>query len=74
MDGNEILKLITDYKEKRGFSDEEWSKHLGISWGQWSRIKNGSRRLTENVLSKIAAKCPEIDLRIFEYMRQKGGE
>jgi hypothetical protein len=70
----EILQLITKSKDARGLSDEAWAEFLGISWGWWSKVKNGQRQLTAKVLAKIAARCPEIDLRVLEYMRQKGGE
>ena len=73
MDGDGILKIIIDYKTRRGFTEEEWAQHIGISWGGWSRIKNGSRRVTNNFLAKVAANCPEIQLEVFQYMRERGG-
>ena len=74
MDSNGILKTIIDCKDKRELSDEEWAKFLGVSWGGWSRFKNGSRKLTNNFLAIVAAKCPEIQLEIFQFMRERGGD
>lgn len=74
MNEKEILKIIIAEKTRRGFSEEEWAKYLGVSWGWWSRIKNGQRRITNNFLAIIAAKCPRIQLEVFQYMRIKGGD
>ena len=73
MDENEILKTIIEYKARRNMSDEKWAQFLGISWGYWSRIKNRQRRITNNFLVTVAAKCPEIQLEVFQFMRKKGG-
>ena len=70
----QILAKIIKAKDDRGLSDEAWAEFLGVSWSGWSQFKNGKRRITNNFLVKLAAKCPEIQLDVFQYMRQEGGD
>ena len=57
------MRLIDSIKElqvKRGWSDGELSRQLGINQSQWSRIQSGKREMGLKFLHAVAVLFPEI--------------
>ena len=59
------MNTILELRQKKGLSQKEFAKELGISGAYLSLIEKGERQISNNFIKKLKAKIPNLDTNIF---------
>ena len=70
----DILPTILKVKKSKGLNGSKWAEFLGITKQNWSQFATKKREPTVAFLIRVANRCPEIQLDIYQYLQRRGGE
>lgn len=65
---DELIKLVDADRQARGMNHTDYSAYLGISKTYWTRLRNGERKPTINVLKILKEKIPTLKPQIDAYI------
>jgi len=62
--------MFKEYREKKGYTQEEFSEKINISWRQLQRIEKNEEETTVKTLKKIIKELEIADEEILKYLKK----
>ena len=64
----DIVDSIKEAQAKRGWTDGELSRQIGMDGSEWSRIKSRQRTMGLRFIRAIARVFPELQVKLMQYV------